>query len=876
MFDIENEIKNWKKTLRKNPSLEDGNIEELESHLRDKIENFLNKGMNEEDAFEKAKEEIGVVEKIGIEFFKSATTNKISGRPSWKNPPWIPSLLFNYLKITIRNLKRNRAYSLINIAGLTIGLTGAIFILLWVSDELSYDKFQANYNNIYRVVEKQNFANGTSQLAAITPGPLSGYLASNYPEIKYSVRYDKQIAILNVGDKYFRENVAFADPDFLKIFSFKLLAGDKNNCLSTPNSVLLSESASKKYFDNVNPIGKVLRLNNEENLTVTGVLQNVPSNSHLKFDVVISFNILDKDPQMSENWGNNLIFTYILLNGKTSLSAISEKVYGIVKKNNPGSIVDLFLQPFSDIYLQKGAEYKYDLAGFGNIMYVNIFSIVAIFILLIACINFMNLSTARSAKRSKEIGLRKVVGSSRLQIARQFIFESLITVLLSLLLSFFIVELLLRWFNQFSGKEIEVSNLAPEIILEIIGLTILTSILAGIYPAIYLSKIQPVKILKEKFLSINSGINLRKLLVILQFTLSIALIISTLIVRNQMDFIQNTDIGFNKENIIECPASLSQLNKQKLIKNKLTENPDILSVSFATTDFLDMQTSTGGIDWPGKKPEDAISIYFAGVDPDFKKTFEIKMLKGRFLTQNNVSDSTAVVVNEQAAYAFGFDDPVGKTINMWGNTFTIIGVVKDFHFQKFTTAIEPMIFRFFKDWNHSMFIRISGRKINSTINYISRSLNSIDSESPFEYKFWDEEFNNLYKSETKMADLLGGFSLVAILISCLGLFGLAAYMAETKKKEIGIRKTLGASVFSIVTLQSKEFTKWVMIANIFAWPIAYIAMEKWLSGFAYRIEIGIWLFIISGLAAFVIAILTIGYQAIKSALTNPVNSLKYE
>ncbi len=781
----------------------------------------------------------------------------------------------NYFFIALRNLARQKLYSLINILGLAVGLACTILIYLWVNDELSYDKFHENGENIYRVVENQFYAGGEIFPVAVTPDPIGKALVDQYPEIENSVRLAGRERTVKYRDKVYSEELLFASPSIFDVFTFPLLMGDKEKVLSDLYSVVISEKIALKYFGDQDPMGKQLTVGDFD-VTVTGVMKTIPSNSHLKFDIAIPFMLFEKEGRKLGEWGNNAYYTYVTLNKNADLNLVNEKIKNIIKENNEGSSTEVYLQPLYDIHLYSGNKFTADIQGHGDIVHVNTFSIIALFVLLIACINFMNLSTARSSKRAREVGMRKVVGAYRHQIIRQFFIESIITAFISLLFSILIVYLTLPFFNDLSGKQILFNQISANMFLLFFALALVTGFISGVYPALYLSSFKPSKVLKNVDGSSKGGSIFRKTLVILQYSLSIILIISTITVFNQLEYMQNKKLGINKENIAYFGISDDAESKKETLKLLLLKNPNVLSLTTAGNVPTYYGNSTSSFDWDGKNPEDKVLMHFVSIDEDYSETFGIKMAQGRFFEKNRLSDSSGIVINQAALKIIGYDDPIGKRLNMWGDDFTIIGVTEDFHFKKLDRKIEPLVMRVFGDWNNVMFARISGHNVAQTLNFIETTYKEFSPENPFEYTFLEESFDNLYRAEMRLGKLFTSFSVFAIMISCLGLFGLASFMAERRTKEIGVRKVLGASVSNLTLLLSKEFSKWVIISNLFAWPAAYFLMNQWLVDFAYRIEFPIWIMPLAGIVALGIALLTVSFQTVKASLLNPIKAIKHE
>ncbi|MGD8778576.1 MAG: ABC transporter permease [Ignavibacteria bacterium] len=781
----------------------------------------------------------------------------------------------NHFLIALRNLSRQKLYSLINILGLAVGLACTILIYLWVNDELSYDKFNEDGENIYRVVENQFYAGGEIFPVAVTPGPLAKTLNDNYPEIESSLRVKYNERNLRYKDNIQNERVLLADSNFFNFYSYPLIKGDENKVLKDYYSIVLGEETALKYFGNEDPVGKQMQLD-DFNVIVTGIMKTVPSNSHLQFDIVVPFELLRIEGNYL-NWGTNSYYTYVKTIKNAGISILNEKIKNVIKENNEGSSIEIYLQPLYDIHLYSGNKFAADIQGNGDIVQVNTFSIIALFVLLIACINFMNLSTARSTKRAREVGMRKVVGAYRHQIIRQFFIESIVTAFISLFFSILIVYLTLPFFNDLSGKEILFNEINVNMFLIFFVLALVTGIFSGVYPALYLSSFKPVKVLKNTDGASKGGAIFRKTLVILQYSLSIILIISTITVYNQLEYMQNKKLGINKENIVYFRISSDIQNKKETLKTEMLKNPGVLSLAVSTEVPTHYGSSTSDFDWDGKNQDNEVLFHFTGVDEDYPETFGVEITYGRFFEKNRLSDTSGIIINEAALKIIGYDDPVGKRLNMWGDDFTIIGVTKDFHFKKLNKKIEPLVMRKFKDWDdNTMFAKISGSNIQHTLKFMENTFNEFAPEDPFEYIFLEESFDNLYKAEMRLGRLFTSFSVLAIMISCLGLFGLASFMAEKRTKEIGVRKVLGATITNLTMLLSKEFTKWVILSNIVAWPVAWYFMNQWLQDFAYRIEFPLWIMPLSGLAALGIAVLTVSFQTVKASLSNPIKAIKYE
>jgi putative ABC transport system permease protein len=798
---------------------------------------------------------------------------------SWRN------LMFkNYLKITVRNIKKNKGYSFINIFGLAIGMACCILILIWVKDEWSFDRFHANADAIYRVTEHQYDSSGDYFPVAVTPWPLAEGLKNDLPEIAESAR----LRIVSWGlisykdKKFYEKDFVAVDPSFLKMFSFPLVKGDLSTALTEPHTVLITRETAARYFGSEDPIGKVLTFHNVYDLKVTGLLEDVPHNSHIKFDFLVPFASILRDFGWADTWWTNNYTTYVQLVDNTSLQQVSEKVSSYLKKINPETGTKLLLQPLTDIHLR--SDYAIDLYGNteNKAIYVYAFSVIALFVLLIACINFMNLSTARSEKRSKEVGLRKVVGASRNNIITQFYGESLFMTILAFFAALVLVYLLLPAFNNVSGKQLTLESMKePAFLLGLLGIMLVIGLASGSYPAFVQSSFKPVDSIKGLGLKISpkSGKStLRRTLVVIQFTLSVILIVGTSIVYRQIQHMLNKELGYEKESIVYFAKRSNLRTQYDAFKSELLRDSNIAGVTSSSDVPTYSVHSTGAFSWEGKNPETHFLIHQFSVDHDYIQTFNMHIIAGRDFSREFPADAStqSFIVNETAVKAMGLENPVGSKFQLYDNEGQIVGVVEDFHYKSLQTAIEPLVLRIEPGRDSYVFVKVRSEQMKEALASIRRVHDSFNPEFPLEYSFLDESIDRLYDSEQKTKNIFNYFTLIAIFISCLGLYGLAAYMAQQKTKEIGIRKVLGASVMNITTGLSKEFVLLVCLANAIAWPVAYYVMNRWLQHFASRTGLSVWTFILSGLAALFIALLTIFYQSIKAATANPAKSLRYE
>ncbi len=796
----------------------------------------------------------------------------------------------NYFKIAFRNLLKHKGHSLINVAGLALGMASCLLIMLWVMEELNFDRFHQNAQYLYRV-EQDQFYSGETYHVTVTPYPMGEGIKEEIPEIIDATRYvyTGNILIKYENKVFFENGIRAVDPSFLQIFTFPLIQGDPAKALNDHHGIIISEEMAEKYFGSVDPIDKTLTANNEYSFTVTGVMANVPTNSYLQFDMLIPFEFIKEIGRYDDSWGSNSITTLVQLHENASIPEVNRKITEIRNRHVLESIEDeerkqqfitqkkteFMVMPFPDIHLHQYFGYGHPP---GAIMYVYIFSIIALFILLIACINFMNLATARSVSRAKEVGLRKVVGAMKTNLIRQFYGESILMACLSLIVAFLLTTLLLPYFNTLAEKEFSLNDLLQaRFLLGMVAITIITGFISGSYPALFLSSFHPVQVLKGTMIRGVKGALFRRILVVTQFTLSILLIIGTMIMYKQMTFIQNKKLGYDKEHIIYLPLRGKTRNSYQVLKENLKSEPDILNVSASMSWPASFGSNTGGNDWEGKDPDQTVLVSINSVDFDYVETMKIEMIEGRSFSKSFATDtSSAILINQELKRIMNKESAVNEQLSIWGIDGTIVGVMKDFHFQSMRNQIEPLALLVNTKWINFALVRLSPGNLQKAIQTVEKVWNHTIPQYPFEYHFLDEAVESMYETEKTIGTLLQIFTILAVLIACLGLFGLASFTAERRTKEIGVRKTLGASISSIVFLLSKEFTKWILIANGVAWPIAYLLMKNWLQNYAYRTSLSWWIFALSGVLALIIAILTVIYQALKAALMNPVDSLKYE
>ena len=796
----------------------------------------------------------------------------------------------NFFKIAVRNLSRQKMYSLINISGLALGMAGSLLMFAFVINELSYEDFHRHKDQIYRVAIEFGQGENTMKLAGAMPA-LGPALADELPEVLQAVRFQRETkTVLKYGDKEFREDrFFFTDSSVFQVFTFPLISGDPATALRAPFSVVISEEIARKYFGSEEAVGKVLQYMDQYEFHVTGVMQDVPPNTHLKPDFLASFASLDKIAKVEHPWNQfGTAYTYLFVHKKAALPELQTKIKAVFQKHTNEQFAGMFsfhLQPIGDIYLT--SKMMGELGPSGNLTYVYLFSSIALLVLLIACLNFVNLSTARSFRRAKEIGLRKVLGATRTQLAKQFLGESLIFTSIALVFSLLLFEMLFPRLTEFLGTKMVVDYFRNfYFYLTLAGIMIFVSLVAGLYPALFLSRYAPVQTLKNIFSPDMASALFRKILVVTQFAISIFLLVGTFVVYRQLHFMQETDLGFNKDNVVlvSFPAGDEQMQTTYFtLRDEFAKIPGVVSVSGAYTVPGLHNEEQQSVRLKDSSPDDFIMMRAIGVDYDYVQTLGLEVIKGRNFSKAFATDITnAILINEKAAETLGLADPVGREVLLPGNGTAderfakIVGVVRDFHVQSLHTAIEPVFLYINPKRFYTIAVRVRPERLAGTLQALEAAWKAQVPDQPFQYTFLAETYNSLYDSETKTSQMAALFSLLAIYIACMGLLGLASFTAEQRTKEIGIRKVLGATVANVVTLLSNDFVKLVLLANLIAWPVAWYAMNKWLQNFAYRISIEWWVFALAGGLALVIALMTVSTQAVRAAMANPVESLRYE
>lgn len=803
-------------------------------------------------------------------------------------------MIKNYFKTAWRNLIKDRQFTFLNLIGLATGLACVLLIYLWVSDELSVDKFNANDDRLYQVLKKRTDGNGVIDVGENTQGMLAQSMASELPQVEAAtlLRKERDQGILSVEGKRIKATPAYSDKDFFNVFSYGFVSGNKQNALSDISGVLLSDKVALKLFNTTNIVGKTINWELKSGnvdfsnvYSVTGVFKMPPSNATDQFDILFPFDLYAKKHAGGMGdvtfWGSNMVSTYVVLKPGTNAAAFNNNIKdfsrGKINSLYPGEDLvkyegDLFIQKYSDRYLYN--NFVNGRQAGGRIEYVKLFSVIAIFILIIACINFMNLSTAKASKRMKEAGIKKVVGASRRSLIFQYVGESMFMAFTALAIALLIVVLLLPAFKQITGKEISL-QFNTSVLLQVMSITFITGLIAGSYPALYLSGFKPVSILKGKLATSAGELWVRKGLVVFQFSISVVLIVGVLVVYRQMKLIQTTNLGYNKDNVIRFSNDGDLPKSFSFFKTELKNIPGVINASDVDGDLMGHYAHAGGgIEWEGKDPDLHVEYYGNAANNDYFETMGLQMAEGRAFSRN-FADSSSVIFNESAIKAMGLIDPVGKTVSLWGKKKQIVGIVRDYHFESLYKKIGPAFFTF-APINPTTIVKIKAGTEQQTIAQIESLYKKYNSGLDFSYTFIDDDYNALYASEQRVALLSRYFAVIAIMISCLGLFGLAAFTAQRRQKEIGIRKVIGASVSNLVTMLSKDFLVLVCVALLIAMPVSWWAANEWLQSFAYRIHLSPLVFVIAGLSVILITLLTISFQSIKAAIANPVKSLRTE
>jgi ABC-type antimicrobial peptide transport system permease subunit len=791
-------------------------------------------------------------------------------------------MIKNFFLIAVRNIARHKVFTLINVTGLAVGIAASLFILLWVQDEFSFEKFNLNGKNIYRVEEDQ-FYSGARYHVTVTPVPGGPVWKEKIPEIKEQVRINPWLprVLFRYEDKsFFESSVAAVDSNLLKVFTLPLNLGDPRSALNSPHSIILTQKLATKYFGNVNPLGKTLTVENQAQFTVTGVFKDIPENSMLTFSSVIPYSYLKEIGMADNSWGNNEIFTFIQLEKSADIKSVNKKLTDIVVENAPQITTKYNVFPLFDIHLHGQFGFKETK---GPVIVVSIFTLIAIFVLLIACINFINLSTAKASGRGKEIGIKKVAGADQMSMIIQFMLESLLLVAVAMILALFLIGLLLGTFNNISGKSFTLSDLLQfKFIINFIIVGLVAGFISGIYPALYLSSFKPVVVLKGEAASIKGNGRLRQILVVVQFTLSILIATSAIFMYKQLKFLQEKDLGFNKENLICIPMPDNLKPKYYSLKKELEKETLVQGVTASMWNPTMMGSNSGGASWPGKDPTKQVLIGTNGIDYDYLKTMNMQLKSGRDFSRDFASDMVRdttgnFLVNEEVVKLMGIGDPVGKNFRFMGLNGTIVGVLKNFHFKGADQAIEPIAFALADTrYLRVILIRLTPGKIPASIKAVENTWKNIIPEYPLDYTFIDQDYDKLFKAQLRLSALLKYFTILAVIIACLGLYGLSSYSAERRTNEVGIRKVMGAGSLTVMYTLSKEFLLPVLLSILIAIPLGWVIVVNLLKQFAYRIDLNILVFLGIAGGAILISLLTISFQAYKATGINPAEALKVE
>ncbi|RPH34149.1 MAG: ABC transporter permease [Bacteroidales bacterium] len=777
------------------------------------------------------------------------------------------------LKNSFRIAVKNKVFTAVNIIGLGIGLACFMLIMLWVRNEMTYENFNPNANRIYILNKLNNIGTGTTTTQSL-PYLLGPEIKQKIAGVETFVRTYPKHAVVSKDEIIFRETkILAADTNFFKVFPYKFINGNSDNALSSPYSVVLTSEIAKKYFGANNPIGQSIRIRVgiSDLYTITGVIEDLPSNTIMDFDFVLPIDPLFRNKKDQISWYSHMFDTYIQTSTPIECESFNSKLTDILNQHySEGTPKDsIIVQPLID-------EHLYSPEGNRTGMqYILIFSIIAVFILVIACINYINLATAIASKRMREVGLKKVIGATKFELILQFLLEAFIQTIIAMIFAIVAIELLLPTFIELTGKEISWNYFDIINLMFMLGLIVIITIISGAYPAFYTSSFQPTSVFRGASESGRSKITLRKILVIVQFTVAVVLIISTGIIYYQLKFIQNKELGYDKENLLYMPFDKNIGKKYEAFKKELLSNPSITNISRCSEIPSRIKNKMNGLTWEGKTENTSGHFYFESIDADFIRTMNLKVVAGRNFSDDFLTDSINYIFNEKAVKLMGFKDPIGQQFELDGPPGKIVGVVRDYNIEPLTNDIAPLMFIMWRDWYWTLIVRVNPENLNKTIKYIENTWKQFAPDSPFEYDFISNNLQRQYKAEQRMSKLVTIFSILIVIITTIGLFSLATYTAQQKTKETGIRKVLGARVLDIISLFTLSFVKWVVIANIIAWPIAWYLCDKWLQDFAYRVEISLLIFPLIALATILLAIVTISFQTWKTANLNPVESLRH-
>ena len=872
MFDLEKAIASWRHSLKHQRVLFKEDVDELERHVRDHVDALVSAGMGGNDAFQAAMVDLGDYGSVTTEYRK-VYWRKIKHRHVVINELiWSLAMLKNYLKISLRNLKRYKINSLINVSGLSVGMACVIVILFYIQHEFSFDRFHENAERIYRITVEEWTG---------TPLPLADVLLDEVPGVLDAVRMDhisdrspKLLAYQN--RMFYEDHLYLSDPSIFDVFSFEFVYGSSSSALEDPNSIVLTESVARKYFLDENPLGKSITYENERELTVTGIIKDLPPNTHFTFEILAPFALTEAaNERYYQMWGAFNYLTYVILEPGVDPSSIEEQIPAIFRRYR-GPEADetyLYLQPLSEIHLNPLP--RGETGRTGDIRYIYLYSALALVILLIACMNFTNLTAAHSLTRSKEVGVRKVLGAQRLQLIVQFVGESIILSLIALPVALLLSNLFSPYFKELTGITADLDLSAnTNTVVGLAAICIASGILAGSYPGIFASAFKPVKILRGILQTSSRGVSLKNILITIQFAVSVFLICCMIVMSNQMGFIRNRKLGLDKEQLIIVSISREMDQQYDALKNELSQVSGVLSM----TGFSDLPSDQGNhqdASWEGLAEDEEGRIRWMAVDYDFIQTFGMDLNAGRDFSADMPTDfKSGYILNEAAVKSIGWDDPIGKEFEII-EPGTVIGVVSDFHYRSLHHPIEPFSLYLYPLINY-IGIKIGPGNIPETLDRLEYAWSRVLPDRPFDYSFYDDDLERIYQTDMMMGKMFAAFAFLAIFLAVLGLFGLTAFVVENRTKEIGIRKVMGASVSRIIAGLSGIFLKMVLVANLLSWPLAYLAMDKWLNNFSYRIDLNIWVFVTAGAVVTVVAFLTIASRSFKTATANPVESLRYE
>ncbi|RXG31961.1 ABC transporter permease [Leeuwenhoekiella marinoflava] len=785
-------------------------------------------------------------------------------------------MLKNYIKIALRNLWKKKGYSTLNIFGLAIGITCASLILLWVEDEMSFDTVVADQELVYSVPTNQKYDGQWRTFFQATPGPLAAALKAEIPEITQAARLRSTDFLFSLNSSSVSSSGSFADADIFEILNLKFIEGKASEAFRVKEGIVITQKVAKILFeDPTNLLGKTILIDQKDNFKITGVVEDLPENTTYSFNWLVPFENFTYDKPWTQEYGSNFTETFVKLSAGADFNSVNEKVKGVLPAKTGDEDTQAILHSAKNWHLR--SDFKNGKVVGGRIEYVQLFSFIALIIVLIACINFMNLSTARSEKRANEVGVRKTLGSDKKQLIFQFITEALLTALLAAVLSVLVLILILPAFNALIDKQLSLGITIPSHLLSLLAITLICGILAGLYPAFYLSSFKPIDVLKGNRIQAKGAGFIRKGLVITQFVISIIFIISTLLVYQQVQHVKNRDLGMNKENLIQIPVNGNVIKNRNSITESLKNSGMITSVGLSNSNILSAGNNGSGLKWQGGDNTEDVLVSYRYINDEYLTAAGIELVEGRGFSSVVSNDSANALITESFAKLMGTESPIGKTIDRYGDVYTIIGVTNDYLYGDMYGTSDPVMFFNYPPEAQYMYIKTNPKYAATEIlNTIETTLKTYNPGYPFKYRFVDDDFNARFKSEQLVGSLSQIFALLAILISCLGLFGLSAFTAEQRRKEIGVRKVLGSSVAGIVRLLSKDFIVLVLIAIVIAVPVAWFMMHNWLQGFAYRISINVWVFAVAGIAAIGIALLTVSFQAIKAAIANPVKSLRTE